>query len=74
MNNYMVFPPNEFLSASSDDQATQRISHTDHKERVSPLGSLALLIKGTESPDEYLLEGLKNCISTLCPYTASFYF
>ena len=35
MSNYMVFHPNEFLSASSDDQATQRISHTDHKERVS---------------------------------------
>jgi hypothetical protein len=36
--------------------------------------SLALLIKRTGSPDEYLLEGLKNCISTLCSYTASFYF
>jgi hypothetical protein len=32
----MVFHPNEFLSASSDDQAKQRASHTDHKERVSP--------------------------------------
>jgi len=36
MNNYKVFHLNEFLSASSDDQAKQRASHTDHKERVSP--------------------------------------
>jgi hypothetical protein len=36
MKNYMVFHPNELLSASSEHPAEQRTSHTDHKERVSP--------------------------------------
>ncbi len=37
MNNYMVFHPNELLSASSDHPAEQRSSHTDHLESFSPL-------------------------------------
>ena len=35
VNNYMVSHQNELLSASSDHCAEQRISHNDHKERVS---------------------------------------
>ena len=35
MINYMVFHPNELLSASSEHPAEQRTSHTDHKEKVS---------------------------------------